>query len=155
MDYQLPLLQKIQHKYKTRVILSSWSPPYQMKFDDIDTGSGPFGVNFLRSKNYSHFAQYIADYLSFYQSNKLEIYAISPQNEPEFPVPSWEGCVWMPYSLAKFIRDYLKPTLHSKNINVKVMGPENANTHVSWFYSMIMKHCFKHDNGIDIYASHG
>ncbi|RWS01235.1 glycosyl hydrolase-like protein, partial [Leptotrombidium deliense] len=103
---------------------------------------------------YPNFANYIADFIQLHDKLDLKLYAVSPQNEPEFPTTKWDGCVWFPTQTAKFVKHYLKPTLNNRNLSTKVIIGENANWNVANAYLSLTSAMLK-EKDFDIYASHG
>ncbi|KAG4066926.1 hypothetical protein HA402_009028 [Bradysia odoriphaga] len=156
-EAQMILLKEIKATYNIdKVILSSWSPPYNWKtFEDVPFGRVGCSFNKLTHTKYDDFAQYIVTYIEYCKHNGIDIYAISPQNEPEFPTDLWEGCVWSPANLVHFL-DKLKPLLETKGLNVQIMAGETANWKIAGWYLYMMRRSMKDPyKQVDIVASHG
>ncbi|RWS00409.1 glycosyl hydrolase-like protein [Dinothrombium tinctorium] len=147
------IMQRAKEKYGVnRFIASAWSPPYSWKTSKGErTGKN---MNSLAKEHYQDYADYLANFVDYYNKQGIDIYALSPQNEPEFPTTSWDGCFWWPDQLSEFVKNYLKQTFNNRKLNVKIMVGENANWDLaSWYLSAMSSEL--DDNDFDIYASHG
>lgn len=155
---QMLLFREIKKKYDVeKFILSSWSPPYNWKtLKGIPYGRVGSSINRLTHTKYTHFAQYIINYIQYCKQNGIDIYSISPQNEPEFPTTLWEGCVWWPTHLGFFL-NVLKPLLEQRGFgDVKIMVGETGNWKTADFYLFLMRLFMKEPSKqVDIVASHG
>jgi O-glycosyl hydrolase len=93
-----------------------WSPPAWMKLNNetVDDASGAImGLDYtgekagtrveftnrVRPELYPHFAAWLVEMVRYYQRKGVEMYAISPANEPQF-TQTFESCVWTPADLA-------------------------------------------------------
>ncbi|RWS20929.1 glycosyl hydrolase-like protein [Leptotrombidium deliense] len=110
--------------------------------------------NYLKSEHYADFANYLTNFTEEHRKLGLELYAISPQNEPEYGTTDWDGCIWWPHQTAKFVKDFLKPTLLKRNFRTKVIIGETGNWNVAHGY-LVSTSLFLKENDFDIYASHG
>jgi glucuronoarabinoxylan endo-1,4-beta-xylanase len=84
------------------VIATPWTPPPAFK-----TGSAPgepyahcnnglaegFCGGSLDPSHYADYASYLKDFIDYFQSGGVKLYAISIQNEPDASV-HWESCFW-------------------------------------------------------------
>ena len=145
---QVWLMNEAKKRGCTRFISSSWSPPAWMKSNN-DTYDGE-----LKPAMYQQFADYLATYaLEYKKRYDLDIYAISPQNEPGFiPKDKYASCRWSGSQMTKFLRENLIPTFASKGVTAKIFVDE----HNSWSDSGINEIlsdpvCNK---GIEIVAAH-
>ncbi|MEZ0217981.1 MAG: glycoside hydrolase family 30 beta sandwich domain-containing protein [Rariglobus sp.] len=94
---------------------SPWSPPAWMKTtNSYSKGSLKWEPAILRS-----YATYLARWVETYRGLGFNIYALSPQNEPNilnvYPTTLWSGP-----QLREFIADYLGPTLRDRKTNVEL-----------------------------------
>lgn len=83
-------------------IATPWTPPPAFK-----TGSAPgepyahcnnglaegFCGGSLDPSHYADYARYLKDFIDYFQSGSVKLYAISIQNEPDASV-HWESCFW-------------------------------------------------------------
>lgn len=119
---QLWLAKKASEQYHAdKLIFSTWSAPAYMKSNGNVSGGS------LPSKNYQTYADYLADFCDAYKAAGLNVYAVSPANEPEYPA-TWNSCVWWPQksTLGKFIANYMAPTFAARHPEVKIIFGENA-----------------------------
>lgn len=117
---QLWLSKEAKFKYGVeKLIFSVWSPPTFLK----DNGSLSKGR--LETVFYPDFAKFIAEFCTAYNSLGLNVYAVSPANEPEYPA-EWNSCKWTSKELGKFISQDLYPTLRANNLDTKIYFGENA-----------------------------
>ena len=74
-------------------------------------------------------------YLLFRLEDKawgIELFAVTVQNEPEFPAP-WEACAYNPSNQADFIANHLGPTLERDHPDVKLLIFDHNKDHaVKW-----------------------
>lgn len=89
-----------------KVIGAVWSPPAWMK-----TNGSLIQGNFdYTSENATAFATYLVKFVQAYKAEGINIYGISPQNEPDLANP-FPSCVWTGANLADFCGNYLAPAL--------------------------------------------
>lgn len=120
------------------VYADAWSPPAYMKTNGLLTGGGylcgAVGAPTCTSGDWrQHYANYLTQYVKFYQNEGINIKYIGFGNEPEFS-PSYTGANWdsttvaggrgtltttMPQNI-DFIKNYLGPTLASAGLTTKV-----------------------------------
>ncbi len=93
---------------KFNIIASPWSPPSWMKTgetSEMTNGS-------LLPKYYSTWATYLSKYVSAYKEQGIEIWGITPQNEPLHAHDArWDSNGFSPEQGRDFLRDYLGPQL--------------------------------------------
>ena len=91
--------------YGAKLLASPWSAPAEWK----DTGSinGKVGEtrSHLLTEHYEDYAKYLEKYAKYMKDSGLALYAISIQNEPDWP-SSYEGCYWTPEQIASFASGY-------------------------------------------------
>jgi glucuronoarabinoxylan endo-1,4-beta-xylanase len=145
---QIWLMNEAKKRGCTRFISSSWSPPAWMKTNN-NTYDGE-----LKPFMYQAFADYLATYVLEYKKRyDLDIYAVSPQNEPGFiPNIKYASAHWTGSQMARFLRENLIPTFAAKGVNAKIFVDE----HNSWSDSGINEIlsdpvCAK---GVEIVAAH-
>lgn len=107
-----------KHYHVDKFIFSTWSPPAWMK-DNKNVSGGK-----LEEKNYQQFADYLADFYDAYHNKGINIYGISPSNEPGYPA-TWNSCVWSADEMGKFASEFLGPTLKKRHIEAKMILGEN------------------------------
>ncbi|TVZ26134.1 glucosylceramidase [Gillisia sp. Hel_I_86] len=115
MDNLIPVLKEILTiNPDIKIMGSPWSPPVWMK-DNKNTKGGS-----LLPEYYDVYAQYFVKYIKAMQDEGINIYAITPQNEPLHPGNN--PSLYMPASeQAKFIKNSLGPAFENANINTKIV----------------------------------
>jgi glucuronoarabinoxylan endo-1,4-beta-xylanase len=85
------------------------------------------GRNKLRRDHYHHFAKYLVEWVRYYRSLGIELYAISPANEPRFS--HWfDSCVYTPSEYAELIEVIRWMFADQSESAMAVFGPE----HMAW-----------------------
>jgi glucosylceramidase len=80
LTYLIPMIKKIQAiNPSIKILATPWSAPRWMK-----TNGGWVGGS-LNAGNYGDYATYFLDYLNAMRAQGIEIWGITPQNEPENP----------------------------------------------------------------------
>lgn len=120
---------KSQQKDKElRIVASAWTAPSWMK--DIEewyiTGSPENnyqGTGGSLKKEYEEtYADYLIRFLDAYRSEGVEIWGITPVNEPHGNNGQWESMNFTPQTQNEFIKKYLGPKLKSgANSDVKLL----------------------------------
>ncbi len=94
---------------------SAWSPPAWMKTSNsYSKGSLKWEPAILRS-----YATYLARWVEAYRATGIDVYAITPQNEPNI-LSAYPSCLWTGPQLREFIADYLGPTLRERKTSVEL-----------------------------------
>eukprot|EP01062_Namystynia_karyoxenos_P016862 TRINITY_DN16214_c0_g1_i2.p1 TRINITY_DN16214_c0_g1~~TRINITY_DN16214_c0_g1_i2.p1 ORF type:complete len:664 (+),score=218.46 TRINITY_DN16214_c0_g1_i2:69-1994(+) len=115
-----------------RILASPWSPPRWMKVPywggQHQVGSAqPQG---LLDQHRQTWANYISRWISAYKRHGVNMWAITPQNEPEFAAP-WEACVFSAEHEADWIASYLGPTLRKDHPDIKIFAYDHNKDHVA------------------------
>lgn len=121
-DWQGLVSQSLEaKKYGAKIIASPWSPPLELKsnYDPVEQQGDVVG-GILPPKNYEAFANHLNEFISFMESNGVEIYAISVQNEPDITV-GYESCDWSSVAMRDFIKEF------GGTITTSLMAPESFN----------------------------
>ncbi|WP_112139091.1 glycoside hydrolase [Glycomyces dulcitolivorans] len=92
-----------------KVIASPWNPPANL----TETFSG--GKR-LRYDSYAAYAQHLNDFHAFMQSNGVNLYAISVQNEPDY---AHDWTAWTAAEIVRFLKE------NAGSINTRVIAPES------------------------------
>lgn len=104
-----------------KVVSSVWSAPLWMKnyyqWSSYDLASG--NDNFLRPECYDVFSQYLIKYIKAYQAEGIDIYAISPQNEPYNSV-KYPGMKYTANQMLRLIKYSLKPAFEEAGVTSKI-----------------------------------
>lgn len=90
------------------IIASPWTAPPFMKSGG--KGDGWYGGR-LEEAHYGTFAEYIARYIAAYRERGVDIWAVTPVNEPLGNAMQWESMHFTPEEMGAFIREALGPAL--------------------------------------------
>jgi len=103
----------------TRYMSTVWSPPAWMKDNNNVVGGR------LRPDKYQAFAEYLSMYVRGYkQHHGIEIYAISPANEPDVNV-KYSSCHWTGQEFHDFLK-VLIPVFERDKITAKLILGEHS-----------------------------
>jgi len=117
MIKQAQAIKADQQSDKLKIIASAWTAPPWMKDNESyyqvgtpengNQGSG--GV--LKPENESVYADYLIKYLEDYRSEGVNIWGLTPVNEPGGNNGNWESMHFTPETQSTFIRKHLGPKL--------------------------------------------
>jgi len=114
--YIIPLLQQAKKiNPELKIMASPWSPPAWMKTSDSLIGG------MLRPECYNVYSQYFIKFIKAYEEHGIPIFAVTPQNEPLYVPTEYPGMSMQPYEEAKFIAEFLGPSLQKSGLNTKIM----------------------------------
>ena len=100
-----------------KIIASPWTAPPWMKDNKAYVGGK------LLPEYYSTFALFFSKYLNAYKSEGIDIWAITPVNEPHGNGNNWESMHFSPEEETDFVQHYLGPKLEADGKgNVKILG---------------------------------
>lgn len=106
------------------IFASPWTMPAAWKTNNhvnavyTDT-NGVQQIGYLKPEHYQDYALYLNSFVTFLQSNGVDLDYISIQNEPD-EMAQYQGCIWTPTQMATFVKDY------GHLINCKVIAPESV-----------------------------
>jgi len=149
-----------------KIILTVWSPPASMKCTISADGSvnndqpwaqGTKGGGALCTNKYADFAQWLIDGIKMYKDIGVDVYAISPQNEPLGAVP-YNSCVYTPASYIEMLK-IVDPRLKAVYPNVKIFGAEymlenEGGDNRQWFLNHTIAASPEALKNLDIFAMH-
>jgi glucuronoarabinoxylan endo-1,4-beta-xylanase len=168
-EEQRPVVAGLQQKatelnVPLKFMVSVWSPPADMKCaiidDEISDEPHPFGAKeggTLCPEKYDEFAQWLIDGIALYESEGIDLYALSPQNEPLFQ-ESYNSCVYYFEWFSEMIKNAM-PIVKNAYPNVKIVGAENlieleVGNH-PYSYSFKLSEDAEALNLLDAWAGHG
>lgn len=109
-----------------KVLASPWSAPAWMK-DPPALYVPPTAANnyagtdpILEPQYFGTYALYLEKYIQAYQAEGINIWAITPQNEPLGNGGQWETMAWTNVTMNNFLKDNLGPLFKADGIDVKV-----------------------------------
>jgi glucosylceramidase len=130
-------IKKSQQDSELRIIASAWTAPPWMK--DIEDWYQPgsaennyYGTGgSLKPEHTETFADYIVKYLESYKKEAVDIWGLTPVNEPLGNSGQWESMHFTPESQRDFIKNYLGPKLHdSGNENIALFMLDHSRAHL-------------------------
>jgi glucosylceramidase len=121
-----------------RIVASPWSAPPFMKDNGkyYDRVAGRGGK--LLPEHYATFAKYVSKYLTAYHDHGVDIWAVTPQNEPVGNDGQWEGMEFSPEELTRYVGQNLGPTLAAANPGVKILNFDHNRDAVERYASAAM-----------------
>ncbi|HEY4383740.1 MAG TPA: glycoside hydrolase, partial [Ktedonobacteraceae bacterium] len=122
LSYIIPVLQQAHSlNPNLKFMANPWSPPAWMKTNGsmIGVANGTSGT--LVSSDYGPLAQYFVKFIQAYQAQGIPIYAITPQNEPEYAPSDYPGMIFAASDENNFIKNNLSPALASANLHPKII----------------------------------
>ncbi|KAA2239380.1 glucan endo-1,6-beta-glucosidase [Chitinophaga agrisoli] len=115
LTYTIPILKKILAiNPNIKVLATPWSAPRWMKTN------GSFVGGTLKAENYESYGQYWLDYMNAMRAQGIEIWAITPQNEPENPYNEPSMTLTKENELG-LINDFIGPKLRGAGFNCKII----------------------------------
>ena len=120
------------------IFSSPWTPPAWMKTNNKLNGveAGWPGIEDT-PENFEAYATYFVKYLEAYAAEGIDLYAVTPQNEPTMNTP-YPSCVWNGNQLNVFLRDYLCDAVegynkaNNKNVEVWLGTFTDSNQSMVW-----------------------
>lgn len=103
-----------------RVMATPWSAPAWMKSNDslVKNAASP-GV--LRPQAYGAFAQYLVKFADAMEVEGVPLYALSPQNEPDYEPADYPGMLLDPAARAALIGQHLGPLLAQRSTPLRLL----------------------------------
>jgi O-glycosyl hydrolase len=92
-------------------LASPWSPPPWMKTNNA------YGGGKVYPKYYDVYARYLLKFVQAYEAEGVPVYAITLQNEPQYPNPDYPTSHWEPEDQQIFIRDHVGPLFADANVD--------------------------------------
>jgi glucuronoarabinoxylan endo-1,4-beta-xylanase len=127
-QYRAALARVARVAPRAKVLVSFWQPRTADKPDPADwLDAHPAGGLALRPALYGAWADAVVARVKRMRDEwKVNVVAVSPQNEPNFSTPAWPTCRWDPPALADFIAKELAPRLAKAKLPVEIATPEVA-----------------------------
>ncbi len=115
LPYIIPALQAAASwNPNLKIIASPWSPPAWMKTSQTLFG-GSFNTAF-----YATYAQYFVRFIQGYAAEGVDIYAVTPQNEPLHSSSGLPSMSMPTFIQSAFVGDHLGPALAAANLDTKI-----------------------------------
>ena len=136
--YILPVLQQARSLNSGLTFMANpWSPPAWMKTNGSMLGTANGVTGTLNAADYEPLAHYFVKFIQAYQAQSIPIYAITPQNEPQYAPDSYSGMSWADSDEDAFIKNNLSPALASAGLSTKILGFDH-NWNDSGFVSTLL-----------------
>lgn len=149
-----------------RIYATPWSPPPSMKSNgSIDCHSGG-GNGSLLASSYDGYATWLSNYITSVTNAGINVYAITPQNEPNACTSGYGGALWNAADFDNFIKTNLGPTMAAAGqlSQTQIAMPEtgghgNLDTYASASIndasaSQYISICSDHEYGLASYPNH-
>ncbi|WP_436406320.1 glycoside hydrolase family 30 protein, partial [Bifidobacterium mongoliense] len=111
---------------RLRIIASAWSAPWWMKTNGSVLGqwrAWPHVQGYLRRSCYDAYARYLTAFCVHYRDCGLDVFGLTPVNEPDNAQSIWPSMAMTPAQQARFVSRYLAPRLREANLDgIRVMG---------------------------------
>jgi len=124
-----------------RLLASPWSPPKWMKkpvkgHKNMTGSATPSGLLDDAKVKYA-WALYISKWIEAYNSKGVPVWAITPQNEPEFAAP-WEACTYNASYEGDWIYNYLGPTMRANHPDTLILAFDHNKDHLLAWAKTVM-----------------
>ena len=136
-----------------KLIASPWSPPAWMKAPQMQraTRDGDTKKEYVQTmlgsadpagllpdrRVHKAWATYITRFVDAYKHQGVKIWAVTPQNEPEFAAP-WEACKYNATAESSWINDYLGPILKGANPEILILAFDHNKDHLYEWAQTVM-----------------
>jgi glucosylceramidase len=141
-----------QQRQGLRIIASPWSAPWWMKTNFSVLGrrwAWPHRVGRLRQSYYDAYARYLAAFVRLYRDHGLDVFGLTPVNEPDNAQAIWPSMAMSPEEQAVFIADYLAPELHAEGLDeVNIMCWDHNYSTGRYPDGAFVKRLYAHDDAL-------
>jgi glucosylceramidase len=114
--YLVPILKKVVAiNPNIKILACPWSPPPWMKTNNAFIGGS------VATQYYAAYAKYFVKYIQAMKANGINIWAITPQNEPGVSTNN-PSCTWTSQQETNFINNNLGPAFKAAGITTKIIA---------------------------------
>ena len=154
--YIIPIIKQAQALNPAmKLFANNWSPPAWMKTSNtmLGTGNGT-----LKSDMYGPLAQYYVKFLQEYKAKGVNVWGVTPQNEPTISPSTYSAMLWPASDEANFIANNLAPALTQAGLNAtKILGGDADSVNVNYANTLLNNqaarnamygtawHCYQND----------
>ncbi|XP_012219375.2 lysosomal acid glucosylceramidase-like [Linepithema humile] len=139
-DYKIEYIKQIKSimpdPESLRIFTTSWSAPPWMKTSNKMTWG------FLKRSYYRVYANYIKKFFDAYKERGVEIWGMTPGNEPLDgfqPLSRFNAMAWKPQTVAFWSTHYLAPTLSKAGYNPVYMALDDQRFELPWYVAEMFK----------------
>lgn len=137
-------IKQSQRNADLKFVASAWTAPPWMKDIDDWYQNGNAGNQYngtggsLKKEHAGTYADYIVRYLEAYKKQGVDIWGVTPVNEPLGNSGQWESMHFTPESQRDFIKNYLGPKLSaSDNQDTKLLMLDHSRDHLEHWADVI------------------
>ncbi len=125
LKYLIPMIKaaKAVSKEGFKIISTPWTAPPWMKDNNGWKGGK------LLPEYYETWALYFSKYLSAYQTEGIDVWGITVENEPLGNDSNWESMHFTPQEMNDFVKNHLGPKLHKDGQKAKILGYDQNRDH--------------------------
>ncbi|MFT6165498.1 MAG: glucosylceramidase [Vicingaceae bacterium] len=98
-----------------KIIASPWTAPPWMKTNNAWNGGK------LKKEYFPTWANYFSKYISAYEKEGIDIWAITVENEPLGNDSNWESMHFTPEEMGHFVKNHLGPKFEEDKLNQKIL----------------------------------
>ncbi|MAH27078.1 MAG: glycosyl hydrolase family 30 [Opitutae bacterium] len=106
-----------------KIMASPWTAPPWMKTNNHWNGGE------LKKEYYSVFADYFVKYIQAYAKEGVDIWGLTPTNEPLGNNSSWESVHFSAEEMREFIGEHLGPTLDAAGLDMSIWAFDQNRDH--------------------------
>lgn len=158
--YIIPIIKQAQSLNPAmKLFANDWSPPAWMKTNNSMLGTSGGVAGTLNSADYGPLAQYYVKFLQEYQAKGVNVWGITPQNEPDLAPSSYSGMQLPASNESTFVKNNLAPALSQAGLNTVILGGDDDHTNTSYANTLLSDsatfnalygtawHCYQNDLG--------
>lgn len=117
---------------RVKVMATSWSAPSWMKENNSELGMYNNVKGTLRTDKYQAYANYLLKFIQNYESRGIDIYAITPTNEPDHASYDWPAMPMSHSEAQTLVANYIYPTLRNNGLDTKIICWDHSYTTTSY-----------------------
>lgn len=135
-DDLIPLIKEAMAVSKDgfKIISSPWTAPPWMKDNKKYVGGK------LLPENYDAFALYFSKYIDAYKTEGIDIWGLTPVNEPHGNGNNWESMHFSPEEETDFVQNHLGPKLEAEGKgDIKILGYDQNRAGIKEWVDVMFK----------------
>ncbi|WP_105305103.1 glycoside hydrolase family 30 protein [Anaerolactibacter massiliensis] len=113
---------------RIKIIASAWSAPGWMKLNQSELGMYQNVRGTLLPAKYQAYANYLLKWIQNYENRGVDIYAITPNNEPDHASYDWPAMPMTHTEAQNLVANYIYPTLRNAGIDSKIICWDHSYT---------------------------